>query len=38
MKSGMASALVVSDLLVADVPVQFDSVPGFGRVLILEGS
>ena len=38
MKTGKKSALVVTDLFVADVPVQFDSVPGFGRVLILEGS
>ena len=38
MKSGRTSVLVISDLLVADVPVQFDSVPGFDRVLILEGS
>ena len=36
MKSGRTSVLVISDLLVADVPVQFDSVPGFGRCLILE--
>ena len=38
MKTGKKSALVVTDLFVADVPLQFDSVPGFGRVLILEGS
>ena len=36
MKSGRKSALIVTDLLVADVPVQFDSVPGFGRCLLLE--
>ena len=36
MKSGKKSTLLVTDLLVEDVPVQFDSVPGFGRCLILE--
>lgn len=36
MKSGKKAALVVTDLFVEEVPVQFDSVPGFGRCLLLE--
>ena len=36
MKSGRKTAFVITDLLVADDPVQFDSVPGYGRCLLLE--
>lgn len=36
MKIGKKSALLVTDLLVADFPVQFDLNLGFGRCLILE--
>ena len=36
-KSGKKATLVVTDLLVDEVPVQFDAVPGFGRCILLEG-
>ncbi len=35
-QKGSKSVLAVTDLLVADAPVRFDSVTGFGRCLILK--
>ncbi len=36
MKNGRSSVSAVTELMVDDVPVKFDPVPGFGRSLILD--
>ncbi len=36
MKNGRSSVSAVTELMVEDVPVKFDPVPGFGRSLILD--